>query len=356
MRIREDIFPQAQDIVEGLTHVALESFESLFSSENDIIRYVNNFEDPEYARQFLEVGELYHYVKFYYCPVCFPPQRIEICPKCKNPFEMPAYVVLIMIISISERLSLGLKEFTDFFDWVGRKETILEYQNLLEYGEIKGYEELIDALKRHWSQEYGTTTKATAFFSKFLTKEEKAEFIRSIRYLIRVPDLPPRQISRVQGKTPEEAEKILKEWTEMVEEENLLSLKTDEDVRKYVKNNNFRMAWEALPLCFDKKHYWKCYSRTPDGRGIGYCRYNLYCPLIRNENMLEEYFRETIKTLYDWRSKFVHGERLPPISEVALRGDVYKRKSVVIELTTTRLKTVFERMLKRYFDKYQRKQ
>jgi len=72
--------------------------------------------------------------------------------------------------------------------------------------------------------------------------------------------------------------------------------------------------------------------------------------------MLDEYFRETIKTIYDWRSKFVHGERLPPISEVALRGDIYKRKPVIIELTTTRLKTVFERMLKKYFDKYQRKQ
>lgn len=73
MKIRDDIFPQAQDIAQGLAHVAFQSFGSLFSSENDIIRYINNFEDPEYARQFLEVGELYHYVKFYYCPVCFPP-------------------------------------------------------------------------------------------------------------------------------------------------------------------------------------------------------------------------------------------------------------------------------------------
>jgi len=268
MKIRDDIFPQAQDIVKGLTHVAFQSFDSLFSSVNDIIRYVNNFEDPEYALQFLEVGELYHYVKFYYCPVCFPPQRIELCPKCKKPFEMPAYIVLIMIISISERLSFGLKKFTNFFNWVGRKEIIREYQSLLESGEIKGYKELIDTLKRHWSQEYGSETKVTEFFNEFLTKEEKAEFIKSIRYMIRVPDLPPRQISSVQGKTPEEAERILKEWTEIVEEENLLSLKTDEDVRKYVKTNNFRMTKEPLPICFEKKHYWKCYGRTPEGRGI----------------------------------------------------------------------------------------
>jgi len=356
MKIRDDIFPQAQDIAQGLTHVTFQSFDSLFSSKNDIIRYINNFEDPEHARQFLEVGEFYHFVKFYYCPICFPPKRIETCPKCNKTFELPAYIVLIMIVSISERLSLGLKKFTDFFSWVGRKETLREYQALLESGEIKEYEGLIHTLKNHWSQEYGSTTKVTEFFNKFLTKEEKIEFVKSIRYFRKVPELPPIKMGKIEGKTREDVSRIFEQWRKAMEEEKQPSFNTDEDVKNYVKSGNFKMTWEALPICFYNEHYWKCYSRDLYGRGLGYCHYNLYCPLIHDEEMIKECLKKTVETIYDWRSKFVHGERLPPISEVAIHGDVYKKKSVIVQLTTTKLKTVFERMLKRYFDEFQKKE
>jgi len=361
MKVREDIFPNAsdkiQDILQGLAYLAFQTFGDFFSSKDDVIKYINKFENPKIALLFLEVGEFYHSAKFYYCPNCFPPKRIESCPECKNPFEMPAHIVLIMMTSISERLSLGLKNFIDFFDWVCKKEIVCDYQIMLETEKIKGYEELVHSLRERWRQEYGSVTKVTDFFNKFLTKEEKIEFIKAIKYFRKVPELPPRKMPSVKGKTSVEAKRIFEKWNKKFEEELQISFKTDEDVKNYVKLNDFKTTWEALPICFDEKHYWKCYNREPygRGRGLGYCHHNYYCPLIRDENMLEECFRETIKTIYDWRSKFVHGERLPPISEVAMIGDVYKKKSVIVELTTTKLKPIFEKMLKRFFDQYQKK-
>jgi len=211
-------------------------------------------------------------------------------------------------------------------------------------------------LRERWRQEYGSVTKITDFFNKFLTKEEKVEFVKSIKYFRKVPELPPTRMDSIEGKTPEEANRIFEEWNKTIEEERQLSFKTDEDVKNYVKNRNFKKTWEPLPVCFDMNHYWKCYSRNPYGQGIGYCHYNFYCPLVHDEDMLKECFRKTVATVYDWRSKFVHEARLPPIKEVAMLGGIYKKKSIIVELTTTKLKPVFERMLKRYFDQYQKKQ
>lgn len=360
MKVREDIFPEAdktkiQNILQGLAHMTFQSFDSLFSSKDDIIRYINNFEDPNIARQFLEVGEFYHFAKFYYCP-SFLCKRIETCPNCGKPFEMPAFIVFIMLVSIMERLSLGLKKFTDFYGWVGKKKIISDYQKMLDSGEIKEYEELAHSLRERWDQEYGSATKVTEFLDNFMNKEEKVEFIKSIRFLKQVPDLPPKRVSSIERKTPEEVKGIFEELKKVHERESQLSFMTDEDVKNYVKSSDVKMTRAALPECFDEKHYWKCYSRDHSGRGIGYCHYDHYCPLIRDEKMIEEHFRKTVKIIYDWRSKFVHEATLPPIREVATLGTIYKKKHMVDTLTTTKLRPVFERMLKRYFDQYQKKE
>jgi hypothetical protein len=359
MKVREDIYPEAnktriQDVLQALAHVALQSFDSIFSSEDDLVRYINNFASARRARQFLEVGEFYHFAKFYYCP-SFGCKRIEICPICGKPFEVPAYIVLIMIISIMEQLSLGLNKFTDFYDWVGKSKIVRDYQNMLDSREIKGYEELLHSLKDSWNQEYGSVTKVTEFLDNFMEKEEKVEFIKSIRYLREVPDLPPKHMSSLE-KTPEEMERIFEEWKKTFEKESQLSFKTDEDVKNYVKNSDLCLAKRALPECFDEKHYWKCYSKDPYGRGLGYCRDDYHCPIVHDEKMLDKYFKKAVRTIYDWRSKFVHEAKLPPINEVASLGTIYKKKPILVDLTTTKLKPTFERMLKRYFDEFQKKE
>lgn len=115
------------------------------------------------------------------------------------------------------------------------------------------------------------------------------------------------------------------------------------------------MSWEALPICFDEKNLLQCYSRDFYGQGQGYCHYNYLCRLDKDAKVLDECFKETVRTVYDWRSKFVHDMKIPPIRETSMLSDFYNNKSVIIELTTKELKPIFERMLKRYFDQFQKK-
>jgi hypothetical protein len=361
MKVREDIFPEIkaheklQEYLNGLTDIAYQAFTGLFSSVTEVVQYINNFEKPEIAKLFLEIGEYYYSAKFYYCPHCFPPKRIEKCPHCNSSFEMPAHLVLIMIISIMERISLGFTKYADFFEWTGRKETVerlkTEFESVFKPEKI---EEFISAIREDWSKDYGSVTKITSFFKDFMKKEEKMEFVKSIRFMMKVPELPPKHMESINGKTPEKAEEIFENWKQTFEKEQQLVFETDEDVKKYVIRNNSKTTWEALPICFDKKEHWKCYSRNPYGQGLGYCHYNYFCNLYKDEELLDKCFDKTVKTLYDWRSEFVHNAKIPPINETAIHGGIYKKKSIIVELTTKELKPVFEKMLKRYFDQHQK--
>lgn len=215
MQIRADIFPKnpkSQKILEGFVYLTHSSLQDIFPTEEDVVKYLNNFENPQIAKLFLETGRYYHSAKNYSCPICFPPKQIEKCPNCKQTLEMPSFLVLIMIISIMERLSSGLTPFQDFYTWMGTKETRKKVQAFLETSEEKNAEELIDSLRKAWLEEYGSTTKITEFFSSFLTKEEKMEFVKSIRYFVEVPELPPKKLGDIDEKSAEEMTNIFENW------------------------------------------------------------------------------------------------------------------------------------------------
>jgi len=149
------------------------------------------------------------------------------------------------------------------------------------------------------------------------------------------------------------------EWKKLHEKGQQVQLTTYEDIKAYVENNNYKTTFEALPICFDNEKYWECYA-TRHGQGLGYC-YQVYdCRLVRDQDkfqektLLDECFEKTVRTLYDWRRKFVHEAKLPPIREVANVGGRYKKNFIIVELTTTELKPVFEKMLKRYFKHHQK--
>jgi len=231
MKIREDIFHEiegyekTQDIVQGLANLAFQALSGLFSSRDEVIQYINNFENPKIARLFLEIGEFYYFTKFYYCPKCFPPKRIEKCPYCKSTFEMPAYAVLIMVISIMERLSRGLKEYEEFHKWTGRKDIIKSHLTKfkLPLG-VREIRKFVSTLREDWRRDYGSRTKTTEFFKEYLEREEKIEFVKSIRYLIKVPELPPKRMENINGKTREEAKRIYENWKKTVKKEKLLQV------------------------------------------------------------------------------------------------------------------------------------
>lgn len=228
-----------------------------------------------------------------------------------------------------ERLSLGLGEWKDFNDWIDDSEIKIKYQELLNNEEIKGYKKLISDLKKHWVKEYGSGTKITEFFSEFMTKEEQIQLINTIRYSTKVFELPTKKID---SKEPNNLQEVFENWEHAFEEEQQLIFKTDDDIKNYVKQNKVKTVEEFLPICFNEKEYWKCYSTDPYGHGQGYCRYNYDCPLPIDRELLDDRLKKTIQTIYDWRSKFVHQMILPPIRETASLSSYYKGNLLLLNL------------------------
>ena len=357
MDIRNDIYsnPEAQKYLQAFAYRTQEAFPNIFSTVDDVIRYVNNFKNPKIAGLFLNIGDYYHSAKFYSCPKCFPPKRIETCPHCNSTFEMPAFIVLIMIISVMEKLasvdSSSVKSWVDFYGWVSRKDINKEYNEALENGQFKDFKDLMDKLKAQYSAEFGSFTKVTSFLSTIMSAEEKRALIMSIKYLQKVPDLPPHKIPDPKPNTS--FEDIKKRVEQAIQEDQKITFKNEEDVKRYVKQNGSKTVWEALPVCYNNKEYWKCYAVEYDGHGHGYCRFKYDCALLSDKQKLDESFKVTVKTIYEWRSKFVHDVQLPPVRETAIYGGRHKDKYVIVELTTTDFKPVFERLVKKFFDKFQ---
>lgn len=137
-----------------------------------------------------------------------------------------------------------------------------------------------------------------------------------------------------------------------MQKEQSIVFENEDDIKAYVVANNNKLTYDALPICFDRKNYWKCYSTDFYGHGKGYCRYANECKL-NEDKTLKRILNKTVNTLYDWRSMFVHNAEQPPIREKAILGGIYKKKQIITELTTTELKPLFEKMLKRFFDSHQ---
>jgi len=357
MDVRNDIYPspEAQKYSQALAYRTQEAFPTAFPTVDDVVKYVNNFKTAKIAELFLDIGDYYNSAKYYTCPKCFPPKRIEICPHCGGTFEMPAFIVLIMVISVMEKLasvdSSGVESWVDFYDWVNRRDINTEYAQALRKGKFKDFKALMDSLKARWSVEFGSLTKVTSFLKTIMSPEEKRALIKSIRYNQKVPDLPPNKMPNMEPNTS--FEDRLKIMYKGIEDDQKITFETHEDVKRYVKQNGSKTTLEALPVCYDNDRFWNCYAIDGFGHGQGYCRFKYDCALLTDEQKLDKCFKETVRTIYDWRSKFVHDVQLPPVRETAIYGAIYKEKYVVVELTTTDFKTVFERLVKKFFDKFQ---
>jgi hypothetical protein len=155
-----------------------------------------------------------------------------------------------------------------------------------------------------------------------MSPEEKQALVKTIRYVQAVPEVPVQAFANI------------------------------EDVKSYVKNNPAKTVEVAVPACFELKEYWKCISAS-SGKGIEYCQNKSSCPLVADKEKLDKNFKDTIKTVYDWRSKYLHDLQLPPMKEITLYGLQHKGKYVNAQVSTTDFKPVFEGLIKKFFDNYQ---
>jgi hypothetical protein len=325
MDIRNDIYPlpEAQKYLQAMAHRTQEAFPTFFRTVDDVILYVNNFKNPKIAALFLDVGNYYNSTKYYTCPKCIPPKQTQTCPQCNNTLETSPFVVLIMAMSVLEKLvsveSSSVESWVDFYDWVSRKDVDAEYQQVLRKGLFRDFTALMDSLKGRWSKEFGGITKVTNFLKATMNPAEKQALIQSIKYLQIVPELSAQTFA------------------------------SEDDIRSYFKKNP-KATEVALPACFELKEYWKCYST---GSSQGYCKNQSNCPIKSDVAKLDKSFKDTVKTIYELRSRYIHDLQLPPFRETATYGLRYRGKYVTAELMTAEFKPVFEGFVKKFFDNYQ---
>ncbi|NLB75247.1 MAG: hypothetical protein GX799_02100, partial [Crenarchaeota archaeon] len=90
-----------------------------------------------------------------------------------------------------------------------------------------------------------------------------------------------------------------------------------------------------------------------DGSIKGYCCDKANCPIRADESKLDKCFKETVKSIYEFRNKFIHDLQLPPIGNSVLYEVQNKGKYTTAELTATEIKPVIEGLIKKFFDNYQ---
>lgn len=306
MDIRTDIYPVPENKVylDALAKRTQEAFPKVFPTVDNVIAYVNNFKSPKLAGLFLDVGNYYN-----------------------NTLEMPPFTELILALSVMEKMASvetsGVEGWVDFYDWVDRKDVDEEYSAVLRKGKFRDFSALMDSLKGRWNKQYANITKVTNFLRTALSVEEKQALIGTIRYVQVVPELPLQAFANL------------------------------EDFKSYIKNNPAKTVEAALPACFEAKEYWKCITAAANGKGICYCQGKVNCPIAVDKEKLDKCLKDTIKTVYDWRSKYLHDLQLPPVKETILYGVQYKGKIVKADLAITDFRQVFEGVVKRFFDNYQ---
>lgn len=318
MEIRNDLSPQTlenQKHLQLLINNTQEALPTTFSTTQDVIRYVNKFRDPKIAKLFLAVGNYYNAAKFYKCP------------QYNNTLETSPFTLLIMTISIIEKMASvetnGVKNWVDFYDWVNRRDVDEEYTQVLRKGKFRDFTSFIESLKGRWNKEFANTTKVINFLRKTTTNEDKQTLICTIKYPQATPDL----INQI--------------------------FTSKEEIKNYVKNNPDKTTVTILPGCFKPREYWKCLSIRPDGSIKGYCCDKANCPIRADESKLDKCFKETVKSIYEFRNKFIHDLQLPPIGNSVLYEVQNKGKYTTAELTATEIKPVIEGLIKKFFDNYQ---
>ena len=216
------------------------------------------------------------------------------------------------------------------------------YQTILDEDKESSLKNVLEHMKRDYDQIYGSNVNITDFFKRYLTAKEKMELIKSIHFTATLPDLPPI--------FPDFREGIDIEKVMLAGEELQQRFSKYDNLYDFIADEDIPLKASAYPLCIDQENFEACYVRDRySGRGMGYCYRNYHnCRLENDEIFRENILEKIIKILYDWRSVYAHGERLPPITENIMLGDVFKGKPIINDFTTKKLRVLFEGMVKRY--------
>jgi hypothetical protein len=294
-----EFFEPKEKIVENWAEEAFEALNSVFSSKEDFINYLNSLKNPRYAELLIQMGPFY---------------------LVANKYQQASYVKLIMILSIIEKLQNREKEFQEFYDWIEDQDVkVNQLLSTLKTIDVDRFKEIIRGLKDDYFQEFGSRRNVFAFLREHLTHEDKIKLIRSIK---------ADRKETVEGFS----ERILK---------NIFGKEVA--TIKELEEKGFRIEEHFIPYCYDWK---QCYFQ------YGQCDPKYGCLLNDNVSLLDKTLKKVVDDIYQMRSDFVHDARITPLNEkdALFTLGMSGKKPVLIELTVEDLQCMFERAFKHYFD------
>ncbi len=284
--LRDDIDPEI--VMED----AINCLKEFFQTEEEIVEYINGFEEPEDAELCLETYFYYYF------------------PKCK---DLPSYVKYFMFIAVLEKVSNH--DYKPFKDWVmSKKKPVKDEIKNIEEIDYESFKELMKKLKERYHNSHGSRRSFMGFLRDNLKKEEKIDLIRS----------------------------FATEWKEDVPIPPKFAKKY-ETIEECAEEEGLRITEERVPHCFE----WdRCYAKAPG------CdpRYN--CKLRQDKKKLREVFDEISKTLYGYRCDFGHGAGLKipfTFGGKEMRGSVDYNDSKID--TMEDFEEIIDKALERYFNK-----
>jgi hypothetical protein len=295
-----EFFEPKDKTIERWADVAFEAFNSIFSSKEEFIKYVNSLKNPRDAELFLHIGDFYLIAKKY---------------------QRESYVKLIMIVSIVEKIANKEKEFQEFYEWIeSQDDKISELLSESKIIDVNMFKDIIRELKEKYFQEFGSRRNVFAFFKTYLTQEDKIKLIRSVEADWK------KTVERYSERLPFFKNSVEKVIT--IEE---------------LKEKGFNVEEHFVPYCYDWR---KCWFES------GQCAPNLGCLLNDDECLLERSLKKVVDDLYQMRSDFVHNATITPLNEkdAIFTLGTSGKKIVLIKLTVEDLENMFEKALKNYCD------
>lgn len=309
VQLRNDMFPKMgsyfgskESTIQQWVDEAFDALSSLFSSKDEFVEYLNSLRNHKDAELLVRASQFYLISKKY---------------------QSESYFKLIMIISVIERLINRENRFQDFHAWVQKQDT--KIQNLLlpaDKVDLQKFKEIMDALSEEYFQVFGSGRNVLKFFQDYFVLADKIELAKSMK--ANLTDVVPAYSERMGG-----IKYIVKNPVSNIKE-----------LEKY----GFKVSKSMMPYCYDWR---KCYA-THSG-----CESQLGCLLNEDENLTKMILKKVVGLMYQMRNDFVHSARVTPLNEsksIFTSGRVGK-EPVFIELTANDLEAMFEKALKRYFDK-----
>lgn len=308
LQIPQDLYPnsdfleKSKIIGEYYNHL-LTTFGRFFSNEQEIITYLQNFNEHADAEYFLETGNI-----------------LFISRQISEPS-----LQLVMIISAIEKNTQ--RNFMDFNSWVNSDQstfdTVFTEIHKSEVDPKDNLKEILKKLSADYHQQFGARNNFANFIETFASSEDQNRLIMSFRFVV---DQAAINYSKRLPKMPDVAEIAELEQTSI-------------QVRR-----------ACLPRCYNWE---RCFvSQTNCDPDIG-------CLLEEDSTFKQTTIRSMAKTIYDMRSYIVHqAGDVPFVKDLgpgisSFNFVMLGNRPIYIDLRINEFERIMVDALKRYFDTLQ---